>query len=110
MPARSAASAPRTWGTSFRKEARLAEAAPRAVVLAGPIAGAPEDLRFEGGGADVTPLARDAEDAVVAHLDPHALRAAQSRQPAQVDLPRVAVASKLAGGVGRTGRLGIRQP
>ena len=82
----------------------------RAVVLTRPIAGARQHLGLEGGGPDVALVARDADDAVVAHLDAHALGAAQPRQSAQVDLPVALGAVELAGGVGGARRLGIRQP
>src|SRR5206468_8639951 len=51
----------------------------RPVVLAGTVTRAGEDLGLERGGADVAPVARDLHDAVVARLDAHALRVAQSR-------------------------------
>jgi len=79
----------------------------RAVVLARPIAGARQDLGLQRGGADVEPVARDAKNAVVAHLDAHALDAAESRQPAQVDLPVAPVALELAGRVRRALRLPV---
>jgi hypothetical protein len=81
----------------------------RPVVLARPVAGARQDLGLERRGADVAALPRDANDALVAHVDPHALRAAQPRHSAQMDVPSAAVAPEMAG-VGLAARFRVRQP
>jgi len=82
----------------------------RPVVLAGPVTRAREDLGLERGGADVAPVARDLHDAVVARLEAHALRVAQSRQPPQMDLPHPAGALELPGRLGLAVRLRVGQP
>ena len=52
------------------------------VILAGPVARARENLGLERGRADVLTIAGHPRDAVVAHLDAHALRAAQPGESA----------------------------
>ena len=79
------------------------------VVFAGAVVGAGQHFRLEGGGADVVAIACDARDALVARLEPDALRG-RPRCAAQVDLPGAADAAELAGRGHRPARVGVFQP
>jgi hypothetical protein len=68
----------------------------RPVLLARAIVGAGQDLGLERGGADVVATAAHARDPLVAHVEPHELRA-RAVGAAQVDLPHAAGAAVLAG-------------
>ena len=80
----------------------------RAMVLAGPVVGAGEDLGLQRGGADVVAVARHPRDAIVARLDAHAL-GRPARPAAQVDLPGAAHAPELPGRRRRPVRVGVLQ-
>src|SRR5919198_1789257 len=67
-----------------------------AVVLAGPVARARENLGLQRGGADVLTIVGHPCDALVAYLDAHALRAAQPGEPAEMDVPGPARAVELS--------------
>ena len=80
-----------------------------AVLLAGPVVGAGQDLGLERGGADVVAVPGDARDALVVHLDPHAL-GRHAAPAAQVDVPGVARPPVLSGCARRVARLDVLEP